>query len=79
MATPAILGLLSSSTSQFLKPTKSRSKVEEESKQLKQRQNQHMNNLNRLNIHISLHYSQLIEEYRLPSMCNVLIGEDKHR
>lgn len=79
MATPAIPGSPSSSTSQFLKPTISRSKVEEESKQLKQRQNQHMNNLNRPNIHIGLHYGQLMEEYGLPSMCNVLIGEDKHR
>ena len=33
----------------------------------------------RPNVHIGLHYDAVIEEYGLPTQCNVLIGEDKHR
>lgn len=33
----------------------------------------------RPNVHIGIHYKELMTEYGLPSNCNVLIGEDKHR
>ena len=33
----------------------------------------------RPNLHIGLHYELVMEEYAMPSNCNVLIGEDKHR
>lgn len=33
----------------------------------------------RPNVHTGLHYEAVMKEYGLPSNCNVLIGEDKHR
>ncbi len=33
----------------------------------------------RPNVHVVMHYSELMNEYALTSNCNVLIGEDKHR
>ncbi|KAL8798787.1 MAG: hypothetical protein Q9200_007697 [Gallowayella weberi] len=33
----------------------------------------------RPNLHVGIHYPAVIAEYGLPSHCNVLIGEDKHR
>ena len=63
----------------FKVPSKSRSKAAEESQSLKEKQQQHMKNVNRPNVHVGLHYAQIMEEYGLPSLCNVLIGEDKHR
>ena len=62
----------------FKKPLKSRSKVEEESQLLKEKVSEHLRNTKRPNIHVGLHYEQMMREYALPSMCNVLIGEDKH-
>jgi transposase-like protein len=63
----------------FKKPTKSRTNLAEESQQLKDKQQQHLNNTHRPNIHIGLHYSEMMDQYGLPSLYNVLIGEDKHR
>lgn len=33
----------------------------------------------RPNVHIGVYYEEIMNEYGLPSNCNVLIGEDKHR
>ena len=33
----------------------------------------------RPNMHVGIHYPAVMAEYGLPSHCNVLIGEDKHR
>lgn len=33
----------------------------------------------RPNVHVGIHYEEVMKEYALPSNCNVLIGEDKHR
>lgn len=30
-------------------------------------------------MHVGIHYTEIMDEYALPSNCNVLIGEDKHR
>lgn len=34
---------------------------------------------NRPNVHIGIHYADVLKEYGLVSNCNVLIGEDKHK
>ena len=31
------------------------------------------------NFHTAIHYSAMADEYSIPSNCQVLIGEDKHR
>jgi hypothetical protein len=45
----------------------------------KKRAVQYLNDSKKPNMHAGLHYYQLMEEYGMPSNCNVLIGEDKHR
>ena len=40
---------------------------------------QYTNDQKRPNIHTALHYGAVMAEYGMPSNCNVLIGEDKHR
>ena len=39
----------------------------------------YLNDMKRPNMHTALHYPAITEEYGIPSNCNVLIGEDKHR
>ncbi|KAF1816368.1 hypothetical protein P152DRAFT_388522 [Eremomyces bilateralis CBS 781.70] len=39
----------------------------------------YLSDIKKPNMHTALHYPQLAEEYAMPSNCNVLVGEDKHR
>ena len=39
----------------------------------------YLNDMKRPNMHLALHYGLVAEEYAMPSNCNTLIGEDKHR
>lgn len=40
---------------------------------------EYRNDQKRPNFHVAMHYPDVMKEYGLPSNCNVLIGEDKHR
>lgn len=40
---------------------------------------EYRNDQKRPNFHVAMHYADVMKEYGLPSNCNVLIGEDKHR
>ena len=46
---------------------------------LKKQETQYMMDSKRPNVHVGLHYKEMMDEYGLPSNMNVLIGEDKHR
>jgi hypothetical protein len=78
LATP-VMGSRAGTPVGFAKPTKSRTNMAEESQELKEKQQQHLNNTHRPNVHVGLHYTEMMDQYGLPSLCNVLIGEDKHR
>ncbi|OXV08563.1 hypothetical protein Egran_03674, partial [Elaphomyces granulatus] len=39
----------------------------------------YLNSMRLPNVHATVHYVALAEEYAIPANCNVLIGEDKHR
>ena len=40
---------------------------------------EYFNAAKRFNLHVELHYADVLREYDLISHCNVLINEDKHR
>ena len=46
---------------------------------LKKQESQYAMDSKRPNVHVGVHYKEMMEEYGVPSNVNVLIGEDKHR
>jgi hypothetical protein len=80
METPvASLASFRAASPVFKKPLKSRSKIKEEFQLLKEKVSKYLRNTKYPNIHIGLYYKQIIREYILPSIYNVLIREDKYR
>ena len=51
----------------------------EEKEQRSKKAVEYANEQNRPNFHTALHLKAMMEEYGMPSNCNVLIGEEKHR